>query len=135
MANINIILEAGLNNDYGVFNLDFEKRKCLSVDIISDGDQFVESENSEFQHGGNTNYKDHEGIKPIDSNTPNWRNYGSALVGKLKNYLNNLIKDTYAPNELWEDYKKYANQFEVIFTGDNKNSSGTAAFSVLSFSG
>ena len=128
MANINIILEAGLTNDYGVFNLDLgmikdKEKNCLSVDIISDGDQFVESENSEFQHGGNTNYKDHEGIKPIDSNTPNWKNYGSVLVGKLKTYLNNLTKDTYALGELWDDYKKYTNQFEVIFTGDNKDSS------------
>lgn len=128
MANINITLEAGLINDYGVFNLNLDmikdkEKNCLSVDIISDGDQFVESENSEFQHGGNTNYKDHEGIKSIDSNTPNWKNYGSVLVGKLKNYLNNLINNTFAPNELWEDYKKYTNQFEVIFTGNYKDSS------------
>ena len=128
MANINITLEAGLTNDYGVFNLNLDmiknkEKNYLSVDIISNGDQFVESENSEFQHGGNTNYKDHEGIKPIDSNIPNWKNYGSILVGKLKDYLNNLINDTFAPNELWEDYKKYTNQFEVIFTGEDKNSS------------
>ena len=128
MANINIILEAGLTNDYGVFNLNLDmikdkEKNCLSVDIISDGDQFVESENSEFQHGGNTNYKDHEGIKPIDSNTPKWKNYGSILVGKLKDYLNNLTNDTYQSGELWEDYKKYTNQFEVIFTGDGKNPS------------
>ena len=61
MANITITLEAGLTNDYGVFNLDLDiikdpEKNYLSVDIISDGDQFVESENSEFQHGGNTNY-------------------------------------------------------------------------------
>ena len=128
MANINITLEAGLINDYGVFNLNLnmikdKEKNCLSVDIISDGDQFVESENSEFQHGGNTNYKDHEGIKPKDSNTPNWKNYGSILVGKLKDYLNNLINNTYQSGELWEDYTKYANQFEVIFTGEDKNSS------------
>ena len=95
MANINIILEAGLTNDYGVFNLDLgmikdKEKNCLSVDIISDGDQFVESENSEFQHGGNTNYKDHEGIKPIDSNIPKWKNYGSRLVEKLRKYLINF---------------------------------------------
>lgn len=123
MANINITLEAGLTNDYGVFNLDFNKRKCLSVDIISDGDQFVESENTEFQHGGNTNYRNHEGIKPIDSDTHNWENYGLTLVNKLKNYINSLIKDTYQSGELWEDYTKYANQFEVIFSETNKTSS------------
>lgn len=128
MANINITLEAGLTNDYGVFNLNLDmikdkEKNCLSVDIISNGDQFVESENSEFQHGGNTNYKDHEGIKPIDSNIPNWKNYGSRLVEKLRKYLNNLINDTFAPNELWEDYTKYANQFEVIFSKTDKTSS------------
>ena len=128
MANINITLEAGLTNDYGVFNLNLDmiedkEKNCLSVDIISDGDQFVESENSEFQHGGNTNYKDHEGIKPIDSNIPNWTNYGSRLVEKLRKYLNNLTKDTYALGELWEDYKKYTNQFEVIFSETNETSS------------
>ena len=123
MANIDITLEAGLTNDYGVFNLDYNKMRCLSVDIISDGDQFVESKNSEFQHGGTTNYKNHEGIKPIDSNIPNWKNYGSVLVGKLKNYINSLIKNTYQSGELWEDYTKYANQFEVIFSETNETSS------------
>ena len=127
MANINITLEAGLTNDYGVFNLDLDmiknpEKNYLSVDIISDGDQFVESENSEFQHGGTTNYRDHEGIKPKDSDTHYWKNYGSVLVGKLKNYLNNLINDTYQSGELWEDYTKYANQFEIIFSGEDKNS-------------
>ena len=122
MANINITLEAGLTNDYGVFNLDFNKRQCLNVDIISDGDQFVESENSEFQHGGNTNYRNHEGIKPKDSDTHYWENYGLALVNKLKNYINSLIKNTYQSGELWEDYTKYANQFEVIFSGEDKSS-------------
>ena len=93
MANITITLEAGLTNDYGVFNLNLDmirdpEKNYLSVDIISDGDQFVESENSEFQHGGTTNYRNHEGIKPIDSDTHNWENYGPTLVNKLKNYIN-----------------------------------------------
>ena len=52
-----------------------------------------------------------------------WKNYGSRLVEKLRKYLNNLTKDTYASGELWEDYKKYTNQFEVIFTGEDKDSS------------
>ena len=90
MANINIILEAGLTNDYGVFNLNSDMLYCLNVDIISNGDQFVESENSEFQHGGNTNYKDHEGIKPIDSNTSDWPKYGSILGNELSKYIKNI---------------------------------------------
>ena len=127
MANIKITLEAGLTNDYGVFNLDLDmirnpEKNYLSVDIISDGDQFVESENSEFQHGGNTNYRNHEGIKPIDSDIHSWENYGPALVNKLKNYINSLIKNTYQSGELWEDYTKYANQFEVIFNKEPNNS-------------
>ena len=114
MANINIILEAGLTNDYGVFNLNSVMLSCLNVDIISNGDQFVESENSEFQHGGNTNYKDHEGIKPIDSNTYSLEKYGSTLINKLKNYIND-ISYTQGSKELWEDYKGYSNQFKIKF--------------------
>ena len=37
MANINIILEAGLTNDYGVFNLNLNMLEYLNVDIISNG--------------------------------------------------------------------------------------------------
>lgn len=122
MANINIILEAGLNNDYGVFNLNSIMLDCLNVDIISNGDQFVESENSEFQHGGNTNYKDHEGIKPIDSNTYSLEKYGSTLVDKLKNYIND-ISYTQGSKELWEDYKEYSNQFKIRFDIEPKSAS------------
>ena len=127
MANINITLEAGLTNDYGVFNLNLDmikdpKKNCLSVDIISNGDQFVESENSEFQHGGNTNYKDHEGIKPIDSNTYSLGKYGSTLVNKLKNYIND-ISYTQGSKELWEDYKEYSNQFKIKFDIEPKSTS------------
>ena len=114
MANINIILEAGLTNDYGVFNLNSHMLGCLNVDIISNGDQFVESENSEFQHGGNTNYKDHEGIKPIDSNTSDWPEYGSILGNELSKYIKN-ISYTQESKELWEDYKGYSNQFKIKF--------------------
>ena len=114
MANINIILEAGLTNDYGVFNLNLNMLKYLNVDIISNGDQFVESENSEFQHGGNTNYKDHEGIKPIDSNTSDWPEYGSILGNELSKYIKN-ISYTQESKELWEDYKEYPNQFKIKF--------------------
>ena len=114
MANINIILEAGLTNDYGVFNLNSHMLGCLNVDIISNGDQFVESENSELQHGGNTNYKDHEGIKPIDSNTSDWPKYGSILGNELSKYIKN-ISYTQESKELWEDYKEYPNQFKIKF--------------------
>lgn len=120
MANINIILEAGLTNDYGVFNLNSNMLWCLNVDIISNGDQFVESENSEFQHGGNTNYKDHEGIKPIDSSTYSLEKYGSTLINKLKNYIND-ISYTQGSKELWEDYKEYSNQFKIKFTKESQS--------------
>ena len=122
MANINIILEAGLTNDYGVFNLNSHMLSCLNVDIISNGDQFVESENSEFQHGGNTNYKDHEGIKPIDSNTSDWPKYGSILGKELSKYIKN-ISYTQESKELWEDYKDYSNQFKIRFDIESKSAS------------
>ena len=120
MANINIILEAGLTNDYGVFNLNSNMLGCLNVDIISNGDQFVESENSEFQHGGNTNYKDHEGIKPIDSNTSDWPTYGSILGKELSKYIKNISYNQES-KELWEDYKEYSNQFKIKFDIEPNN--------------
>lgn len=120
MANINIILEAGLTNDYGVFNLNLNMLKYLNVDIISNGDQFVESENSEFQHGGNTNYKDYEGIKPIDSNTSDWPKYGSILGKELSKYIKNISYNQ-EYKELWEDYKKYSNQFKIKFNIEPNN--------------
>lgn len=122
MANINIILEAGLINDYGVFNLNSYMLDCLNVDIISNGDQFVESENSEFQHGGNTNYKDHEGIKPIDSNTSDWPKYGSILGKELSKYIKNISYNQES-KELWEDYKEYYNQFKIRFNIESKSAS------------
>lgn len=122
MANINIILEAGLTNDYGVFNLNSRMLGCLNVDIISNGDQFVESENSEFQHGGNTNYKDHEGIKPIDSNTSDWPKCGSILGKELSKYIKNISYNQEF-KELWKDYKGYYNQFKIRFDIESKSAS------------
>lgn len=131
MANINIILEAGLTNDYGVFNLNSVMLSCLNVDIISNGDQFVESENSEFQHGGNTNYKDHEGIKPIDSNTSDWPTYGSILGNELNKYIKN-ISYTQESKELWEDYKEYSNQFKIKFDKE-PNTSASKEYEYISY--
>ena len=90
MANIDIILETGLINDYGVFNLNKEQLENLNVDVVTDGNQFVESEEAKYQHGGESNFKDHEGIKPIDlkeGEKAKWDQYGTILNNELKKYI------------------------------------------------
>ena len=90
MANIDIILETGLINDYGVFNLNKQKlENNLYVDVVTNGNQFVESEEAKYQHGGESNFKDHEGIKPIDlkeGEEAKWDQYGTILNNELKKY-------------------------------------------------
>ena len=55
MANIDIILETGLINDYGVFNLNKQKlENNLYVDVVTDGNQFVESEEAKYQQSQKT---------------------------------------------------------------------------------
>lgn len=124
MANIDIILETGLINDYGVFNLNKEQLENLNVDIVTDGNQFVESEEAKYQHGGESNFKDHEGIKPIDlkeGEKAKWDQYGTILNDELKKYIEIPENNGTAKEELWENYKNYINQFEVKF--DSKNTS------------
>ena len=95
MANIDIILETGLINDYGVFNLNKKQLENLNVDIVTDGNQFVESEEAKYQHGGESNFKDHEGIKPIDleeDKKATWDQYGTILNDELKKYIESKNK-------------------------------------------
>ena len=124
MANIDIILETGLINDYGVFNLNKKQLENLNVDIVTDGNQFVESEEAKYQHGGESNFKDHEGIKPIDleeDKKATWDQYGTILNDELKKYIEIPENSGTAKEELWENYKNYINQFEVKFDSKNIN--------------
>lgn len=125
MANIDITLETGLINDYGVFNLNKQMlENNLYVDVVTDGNQFVESEEAKYQHGGESNFKDHEGIKPIDlkeGEEAKWDQYGTILNDELKKYIEIPENNGTAKEELWENYKNYINQFEVKF--DSKNTS------------
>ena len=124
MANIDIILETGLINDYGVFNLNKKQLENLNVDIVTDGNQFVESEEAKYQHGGESNFKDHEGIKPIDleeDKKATWDQYGTILNDELKKYIEIPENSGTAKEELWENYKNYINQFEVKFDSKNTN--------------
>lgn len=121
MSNLKITADIGLHTDYGVFNLDATVvPENIKVDIITNGDQYVNSEETNFQHGGNSSYREHEGIKPINSNSADWSRYGSKLAIILQNYTSNLIT-SYENGELWESYVKYANQFEVKFDKEEKD--------------
>ena len=121
MSNLKITADIGLHTDYEVFNLNATVvPENIEVDIITNGDQYVNSEETSFQHGGNSSYREHEGIKPINSNSADWGRYGSKLATILQNYTPNLIT-SYENGELWESYVKYANQFEVKFDKEEKD--------------
>jgi hypothetical protein len=43
MGNIKATLQGGLQNDYGIFNLNADMLHYIKVDIITNGGQYVES--------------------------------------------------------------------------------------------
>lgn len=124
MGNIKVTLDGGLHNDYGIFNLDASKLSNIKIDIITNGGQYVESQEANYQHGSTSGLRDHEGIKPIDSASPNWTNYGPVLATKLAHYFEDLI-DSMATEELWDNYSIYGNQFSIEFDKTEANQDDT----------
>lgn len=114
MGNIKITLQGGLHADYGIFNLDANMLRYIKVDVITSGDQYVESQEAGYQHGSTSGLRDHEGIKPIDSNIPVWDNYGPTLATKLTNYYKDKIQSM-SSDEIWDNYSIYGNQFSLEF--------------------
>ena len=125
MSNLKATIQAGLQKDYnGVFNLNAaEISTALTVDVVIDGDHYVESGNPGYQHGGVSNYGEYEGILPVDSVNSDWEHYGVKLSTKLYNYMPNLITG-FEQGELWEGrYNQYANQFYLKFDQDGETNS------------
>ena len=85
MGNLKAIMQAGLQKDYnGVFNLNAQTiPEALNVDVVIDGDHYVESGKPNYQHGGVSNYEKHEGILPIDSTKSDW---GGWTTRRYSNY-------------------------------------------------
>lgn len=127
--NTKISIKPGLQDTYQVFNLDAkEVDKNIKIEVIVDGDQYVENDTPQIIHVGNSNYKLFEGINNENSNTWSLDNYGkkfkSLLVRYLGNYADTINKST--GSDIYEEvsaYKNYKNQFTVTFKDieDNKD--------------
>ena len=131
--NTKISVEPGLQNTYQVFNLNASQvNNHINIEVIVDGDQYIENDTPQIIHAGNSSYKLFEGINNENSNTWSLDNYGKKFKSLLIRYLGNYadtIKKSTGP-DIYEDisaYKNYKNQFTVIFKDieDNKDTSNT----------
>lgn len=129
--NTRISIEPGLQDTYQVFNLDAEHiNKNIKVEVIIDGDQYVESDIPQTMHAGNSNFKQFEGINNENSNSWDLSKYGSKFNSLLLRYFSNnndLSKDSTSDDiyENKEAYKNYNNQFNVIFKDVKDNTDNT----------
>ena len=131
--NTRISIKPGLQDTYQVFNLDAEQvNGNIKIEVIVDGDQYVENDTPQIMHAGSSSYKPFEGINNENSNTWELAKYGekfkSLLVRYLGNYADTIKNST--GSDIYEEvsaYKNYKNQFTVIFKDieDNKNTSNT----------
>lgn len=127
--NTRISVEPGLQNTYQVFNLNAgEVNKHINVEVIIDGDQYVESDIPQIMHASSSNFKQFEGINNENSNIWELANYGKKFKSLLVRYFNNYADtiDSSTGTDIYEDkeaYKNYKNQFTVIFKDveDNPN--------------
>ena len=119
--NTKISIQPGLQDTFGVFNLDAEFAfNNIRVDVIIDGDQYVESDVSQTLHAGTSSFKEFDGIKPEDSNTWDLSNYGEKFRAKLIKYFSDYAQDINNSRgfDIYEDalaYKNYQNQFTIKF--------------------
>ena len=119
--NTRISIKPGLQDTYQVFNLDASKvNENIKIEVIVDGDQYVENDTPQIMHAGNSSYKLFEGINNENSNTWELANYGkkfkSLLIRYFSNYADTIKKST--GSDIYEEasaYKNYKNQFTVIF--------------------
>ena len=119
--NTRISIKPGLQDTYQVFNLDASKvNKNIKIEVIVDGDQYIENDTPQIMHAGNSSHKLFEGINNENSNTWELANYGkkfkSLLIRYLGNYADTIKKST--GSDIYEEasaYKNYKNQFTVIF--------------------
>ena len=119
--NTKISIKPGLQDTYQVFNLDASKvDENIKIEVIVDGDQYVENDTPQIMHASNSSYKLFEGINNENSNTWELANYGkkfkSLLIRYFSNYADIIKKST--GSDIYEEvsaYKNYKNQFTVIF--------------------
>ena len=82
--NTRISIEPGLQDTYQVFNLDIDHiAKNIKVEVIIDGDQYVENDIPQTMHAGNSNFKQFEGINNENSNSWDLSKYGDKFKSLL----------------------------------------------------
>jgi hypothetical protein len=62
MANVKFSVNAGLHNDYGIFNLSEAAVSKIKLDFVVNAESFVDNDNSEYMHGNTSAYKEFEGV-------------------------------------------------------------------------
>lgn len=130
--NTQAAITAGLQNNYNTFNLrknnttehetnEVDAYTNIIIDIITNGDTYVENSSTKIMHAGETTLKDFEGVNPIlkDQNGTVWddTNYGTEFVKQFGSYLgmtdlSSTASDIYTSPE---SYKNYKNQFKLDF--------------------
>ena len=129
--NTRISIEPGLQDTYQVFNLDIDHiAKNIKVEVIIDGDQYVENDIPQTMHAGNSNFKQFEGINNENSNSWDLSKYGDKFKSLLLRYFSNYAKDinNSISQDIYENkeaYKNYNNQFNVIFKDVKDNINNT----------
>ena len=88
--NTKISIKPGLQDTYQVFNLNAKQvDKNIKIEVIVDGDQYVENNTPQIMHAGSNSYKLFEGINNENSNTWELANYGKKFKSLLIRYLGN----------------------------------------------
>lgn len=132
MANVKFSVNAGLHNDYGIFNLSQAAVNKIKLDFVVNAESFVDNDNSEYMHGNTSAYKEFEGIQPQCANIADWGSYGQNFAQILRHYMQNKIDGYLPPSANDEDvtsteiyckiggeyfYPNYKNQFSLDFYG------------------
>ena len=129
--NTQISIDAGLNATYNTFSLRSSGKNAdgtdntdgaednISIDIITDGQQYVENviETPEIVHAGNSLISSNI-IQPELSDKYELKYYGEILHDKLAEYITMPSKKTEKTDEIYSNensYKNYKNQFNITF--------------------
>lgn len=119
--NTRISIEPGLQDTYQVFNLNASQiYDKVKVEVIIDGDQYIENDTPQIIHAGSSNFKQFEGINNEVSNVWDLSKYGEKFKSLLLRYFSNHADDikNSKGSDIYIDevaYKNYKNQFTIIF--------------------
>ena len=120
-SNVKISIQAGLQKDYGIFNLNAASAYTnILIETITTGKTYVESGETSIMHAGESGYREFEGINPVNAIDWDLTILGDKLKTKLKLFFDSEkdnLENTAQP-EIYDDinsYKNYKNQFLVEF--------------------